>query len=205
MLPHSFIDWWFAPWSYALESSAHLPLAIDRLGKRDGYRLWCKQAGISADLPSHFDTGWADVMCADGAQLLVAARLFAGLMAAREHEQSVLDALKFSDRKWCVGIAATQPLLRCRQAHYNAMDSIETRGLVELARRLKNSFPGLWPRLRLMLSATQAAQVELLLDTAETIASGTPMVRAQRCWRMCRDRSAASHANKKDCNEPVLC
>lgn len=198
MLPHAFVDWWFAPWSYAHRVDAHLPLAADRLGQRDGYRLWCDRTGIAADLPGNFDPAWSDAVCTDGSQLKATARLFAGLMAARDHEQPVLDALPFAERKWCISIAATQPLLRCRQARYSTADAIEVRGLVELARRLKNGFPGLWPRLRLMLPAGEAAQVDRLLDTAVATASDTSAVRAQRCWRLCRNYAAAlSHKQER--------
>src|SRR3990167_9934149 len=114
MLPHAFVDWWFAPWSYAHAGAAHLPLAADHAGRRDGYRLWCEQAGIAADIPGNFDPAWSDAVCRDGTQLIAGARLFAGLIAAREHEQRLLDALAFSERKWCVSVAATQPLQRCR-------------------------------------------------------------------------------------------
>lgn len=191
MLPHAFVDWWFAPWSYADGGDAALPLAADQLGQRDGYRLWCDQSGIAADFPGSFDPAWSAAVCADRTELMATARLFAGLMAAREHEHPVLDALPFAERKWCMSIAATQPLVRCRQAQYGKDESIEVRGLVELARRLTNGFPGLWPRLRLMLPAGEAAQVDRLLGTAVATASDASAVRAQRCWRLCRNYAAA--------------
>lgn len=198
MLPHAFVDWWFAPWAYAHRAHAQLPLAADRLGQRDGYRLWCDRTGIAADLPGNFDPAWSDAVCTDGPQLMATARLFAGLMAAREHEQAVLDALPFAERKWCISIAATQPLLRCRQARYGTAESIEVRGLVELARRLKNGFPGLWPRLRLMLPSGEAEQVDRLLDTAVATTSDTSAVRAQRCWRLCRNYAATPSPKQEE-------
>lgn len=197
MLSHTFLEWWFTPWSYAVDPTAYLPLATDRLAQRDGYRLWCEQANITPDLPENFDPAWSDSVCHDSKQLIATARLFAGLMAARGHEHKVLDRLCFSERKWCVGIAATQPLQRCQQANYSEDDAIETRGLVELAYRLNNGFPDLWPRLRLMLPTAQANRIDHLLETATTTAHDSSMVRAQRCWRLCRNHAVSSLYNQE--------
>jgi hypothetical protein len=197
MLPHFFFDWWFAPWGYAVNAPGHLPLAADLLGQRDGYRLWCEQARVTADLPETFDAGWQVVLGANDSELIATARLFAGLLAAREHNQSALAELPFADRKWCVSVAATQPLRSCEDVAYAAGDSIEVRGMFELARRLEHGFSGLWSRLRLILSPALAARVDsLLLDAAPAAESaGTSSTRAQRCWTLCRARVSSADMN----------
>lgn len=190
MLPSSLFDWWFAPWSYAADADLRLPLALDRFAQRDGYRVWCSQADISPDFPSHFHAAWSIAVTSSGAELLATARLFAGLMAAREHDQATLAELSFDDRKWCLSVAATQPLSRCRQVRYGNDEPIEMRGMVELARRLESGFPGLWPRLRLMLPAPIAAKVTALVAEAAVVPvdPDAALMRAQRCWRLCRTR-----------------
>jgi hypothetical protein len=189
MLPSAFIDWWFAPWSYAT-GLAHLPTASDVLGRRDGYRSWCAAARVDPDMPPRFDPAWHIVAAVDGAELTAAARLFAGLLAAREHDRAALGGLSFADHKWCVSVAATQPLLRCSQVHDGADEPIEVRGLVELADRLELGFPGLWTRLRLTLPLDTANRIERLRQDAPASAgkSDAGVMRAQRCWRLCRDR-----------------
>ncbi|OGB25906.1 MAG: hypothetical protein A3I66_12050 [Burkholderiales bacterium RIFCSPLOWO2_02_FULL_57_36] len=196
MLPPTFLDWWFAPWAHASGRTPCLPSAIDQLGRRDGYRLWCAEAGIDPDIPLHFDPAWHIAATADGTEFIATARLFAGLLAARDHDQAVLGALPFADRKWCVSIAATQPLQRCSHVRYDGGESIEVRGMVELARRLEHGFPGLWGRLRLTLPIAladkvdrlrhEAVAMELKLDACAT--------RAQRCWQHCRNRAESMRA-----------
>lgn len=192
MLPHAFFDWWFAPWAYAVDATPELPMPADWLGQRDGYRRWCNRMRVSANFPETFDPSWHVAAIDSGAELTAAARLFAGLIAAREHNQPVLAELPFADRKWCVSIAATQPLRGCGDIAYTANDMIEVRGLVELAHRLEQNFPGLWSRLRLMLAAPLAARVDSLLETVRAVAkeSETAAMRVQRCWMLCRSRAS---------------
>lgn len=198
MLPDSFFDWWFAPWAYADNVHGHFSLAVDWLGQRDAYRLWCEQVDVTADLPASLDPGWHVVAGDTGLELTATARLFAGLIAAREHNQSVLGELAFADRKWCVSIAATQPLRGYRDAPYAAEDSIEARGLFELARRLEQGFPGLWSRVRLMLPPALVARVDNLLEAALAAAENTDAssMRSQRCWTLCRARVSSAIADR---------
>jgi hypothetical protein len=202
MLPHFFFEWWFAPWDYAGDAPGRLPLPADRLAQRDGYRLWCEQARVPADLPAEFDPAWQVAATGDGNELIATARLFAGLLAAREHDQQALGALAFADRKWCISIAATQPLRSAGELPYAAEDGIELRGLVELARRLEQGFPGMWPRLRLMLPPAPASRTEALLE-AVLPAPETSAVRAQRCWTLCRNRAASVVADEDSSGERV--
>lgn len=48
MLSTEFIDWWFAPWRYAIET---VSTTVDDnvVSQRDGYRNWCTEAGIASD------------------------------------------------------------------------------------------------------------------------------------------------------------
>lgn len=203
MLPSSFFDWWFAPWTYAVNSELKLPLAQDRFAQRDGYRLWCKRADVEPDFPRHFHAAWNIVATSDGAQLLATARLFAGLIAAREHDQILLALLPSADRKWCLSIAATQPLQRCPSTQYDPDDSAELRGLVELGRRLESGFPGLWSRLRLLLPGPLYGQIDALLEQAVIAPreADAALARAHRCWRACRSRVESSGASGLLANE----
>ena len=190
MLPSSMFDWWFAPWLYAVDTDLRLPLAQDRFAQRDGYRLWCAKAGIEPDFPVHFHAAWSIAITSNIVELMATARLFAGLMAAREHDQLSLGMLSLDDRKWCHSVAATQPLLSCPHATYDLDDGIEVRGLVELARRLQRGFPGLWSRLQLMLSRDLAARVASQLEHVNIVPAvpDAALLRAQRCWRLCQAR-----------------
>lgn len=190
MLPSSVFDWWFAPWTYAVDSDLRLPLALDRFAQRDGYRLWCSLADVDPDFPPHFHAAWSIAVTSSGSELIAAARLFAGLMAAREHDQNLLGHLSFEDHKWCVSVAATQPIIRCPQVEYAVDESIEVCGLVELARRLESGFPGLWSRLRLTLPRALVDQITMRLRDAAIaiVETDSALIRAQRCWRMCRAR-----------------
>jgi hypothetical protein len=202
MLSHAFIEWWFNPWACA-GSAPEWPLpAADTLGRRDAYRLWCAQALVVADLPPRFALPWHILAGLSGTELAATARLFAGLVAARDHQQAVLGELAVRDRKWCISIAATQPLRRAQDVPYTAQDGIEVRGLVELARRLEVAFPGLWSRLRLTLGPALAARVDALApaamaSAAEDAAGVAASTRAARCWTLCHahacpeDRRAA--------------
>lgn len=197
MLPNSFFDWWFAPWRYAVEPTDRLPLQGDFLGRQDGYRLWCKDARVPAGLPARFDPAWHIAMGESGPELTAAARLFGGLFAARAHDQSALGELEFPERKWCVGIAATQPLRTWASKSGGTGDSVEVRGLAELAGRLESGFPGVWPRLRLTLPAMLRGAVdERLADiTAPAENASAAQARAQRCWMLCRNRAKSATEN----------
>lgn len=204
MLPHSFFDWWFAPWTYATHfPSPGLP-AADRLGQRDGYRLWCEYAGIGPDLPERFDPGWSIAAAESETGLTAAARLFAGLIAARQHDRTVLDMLSPAERKWCVSIAATQPLLGWPHMRYGPDEPVETRGLAELACWLERDFPGIWPRLRLLLPAVLTDRVDVLLrcPPGREDKHNASRLRAQRCWRLCCDRIASVGARPESVKSP---
>ncbi|MDB5772250.1 MAG: hypothetical protein JWM42_2624 [Burkholderia sp.] len=190
MLPDSFLDWWFAPWGYAKDAPPYSALVADYMGQRDSYHLWCAQADVAANFPERFDPEWHATVTDDGSELVEAARLFAGLIAARRHDQTVLKQLQFDDRRWCLGIATTQPLDGC-ELPFAEDDPVEVRGLVELARRLEYGFPGIWSRLRLTLPAALAGRVGQLLGAAlETGERAAASRRAQRCWSLCRARAA---------------
>ncbi|MFC5474035.1 hypothetical protein [Paraherbaspirillum soli] len=198
MFAQSLIDWWFMPWSYAPDRGAAWPPMAEQLGSRDRYRLWCREADVVADFPPQCDPGWGVAALADGGQLLAAARLFAGLIAAREHDdaeaRAALLSLSPAERKWCLSVAATQPLRSFLQGIEGGAIEIEVHGLLELALYLSDGFPGMWSRLRLTLPPALAAQVDGLLDAAPTgvVAPAMQVVRAQRCWRMCRVRVEAA-------------
>lgn len=186
MLPEPFIDWWFAPW----ELDAACALRSDRLAQRDAYGLWCAQHALAARLPPQFDVGWAGAACSDADELRATARLFAGLMAARAHDQVLLASLSLPERKWCVSVAATQPLQFAVRPAFSSGHTLELLGLSELAWRLQQGFPGLWPRLRLLLEPAEPAlltQLDGILAGSHNLAN-VSMLRAQRCWQVCRQR-----------------
>ncbi|MBJ7311937.1 hypothetical protein ACFOLJ_03150 [Rugamonas sp. CCM 8940] len=194
MLDADFLDWWFSPWRYAVRSPAGLAPALEPLARRDGYRLWCRQANLPADLPASLEPAWQLVATDDGAALRASARLFAGLLAARGQRRDALAALAFAERKWCMAVAATQPLQGCRAPPYTADDALEVVGLVELARRLETQFAGLWPRLRLTLPEPLAERVDALLARVAGESVEASARRAQRCWSLCRQRAAVTWA-----------
>lgn len=193
MLSDAFFKWWFEPWTYARESSAHLPMAGDELARRDGYRLWCKEANVQPDFPPQFDPAWSAVATMDSEELTGAARLFAGLIAVRAFDQAVLHALSMDDRRWCASIAATQPLSGVRAVCGAATDAVEIRGLAELAARLEREFPGMWSRLRLLLPDASGKRVDELLANHRHLGEVTAsaMARALRCWRFCCTRATS--------------
>lgn len=188
MLSQSFLSWWFEPWEYASQT-CYVPFARDTPGKRDAYRIWCRVARVEPDLPLHFDPGWC-VAASDHADLLIgAASLFCGLIACRNGNSMNLDCLPFEDRKWCMSVAATQPLRSVSGLFPGASPADASIGLAELSIRLEHGFPGFWPRLRLLLSSEEQGRVEALARrrTSEEQAqeSQAARIRAQRCWRMC--------------------
>jgi hypothetical protein len=192
-LPEWFLDWWFAPWQYA-GGAARLAHAEDVIALRDGYRLWCEQAHVDADLPASFDTEWHIACATNGDELLRSARLFAGLFAARAHEQEVLNELSLADRKWCAGIASIQPVRAAVADLAKEPGSIDVSGLAELAMRLEQDFPGMWSRLRLMVPPSGAAKVDAILRQMPSAVpdSHAAAARIRRCWQMCRQRASAS-------------
>jgi len=196
MLSDDFVDWWFRPWQYAAEQPARWRAATSEFARRDGYRLWCADAGIAADLPAVFDPGWQQAAAGGAPQLLAQAALFAGLTAARAHDLARLNSLSLADRKWCVSVAATQPLHTLRPEAFSEGDTLAVCGLVELARRLEPAFPGLWPRLQLMLPAALGGRIEQLLGDAGELTESSPL-RAQRCWKICCERIAQNGVPEK--------
>ncbi len=187
MLPNSFLDWWFAPWEHN-PAAAPQPWMTDRLAQRDGYRLYCAQGALAPDLPPQCDPAWHVVAGSDGPQLRAAARLFAGLIAARENNAAALAALTPGERSWCLRVAATQPLAGAGPLGYAHDEPMDVRGLAELACHLERGFPGLWPRVRLALPAALAQRVAQLAAAAPAASASASHRRLQRCWQMCRQR-----------------
>jgi hypothetical protein len=193
MLPTAFLEWWFAPWRYAVTAPAHASDGSDLIGRRDAYRLWCAHAGAVAPLPASFDAGWHTAASEDGGELTSCAGLFGGLLAARRHQQEALVQLPLADRKWCMSIASVQPLPECGRVDYAPGDTLEVRGLAELACHLERGFPGMWSRLKLLLPQPLQERVTSLLQQGR-VASDVPEAatqRALRCWRLCRQRAGA--------------
>jgi len=182
VLTQDFLDWWFSPWRYAV-GRLDLP-GVCALSARDGYRASCDALGIPADLPARFDSGWAIAQETSGARLKETARRYAGLLAARQHDRQALKSLSETDWKWCARIAATQPLSGVLPQDVARHVPLEVRGMAELAVRLERHFPGVWPRLALLLNPQEAKVIESLVRVVDTVVSNDP--RAQRCWRLCR-------------------
>lgn len=193
MLSDAFLDWWFAPWNYA--SSSHASQHADLIGRRDAYRLWCAGAGVASALPLTFDATWQAAALEDGSVLASSAKLFGGLLAARQQQQEALAQLAVADRKWCMSIASVQPLPRTPAAPYAPGEALEVRGLTELSCRLEAAFPGMWSRLRLLLPREFADRVTALLeqgnDAHDLADNASP--RALRCWRLCQRRADEMH------------
>lgn len=184
----AFLDWWFNPWDYAVDLVTPPAHMHDALARRDGYRPWCRQAGLAADLPLRCAAGWSALAESDGQALLATAQLFGGLLAARQQQGAALAELAPAQRAWCLRTAALQPLVSYGEAQYLPADTLALRGLSELAHHLEHGFPGLWPRLRLLLpddARSRIAQLRAALDGAPPPAGA---LRVQRCWRMCRER-----------------
>ncbi len=191
MLTNTFLDWWFSPWSYSRTGLSDLE-ARSLLSRRDGYRLWCAQLDVPADLPRQLDPAWEVVAFSDTNALITAARLFAGLVAIHRRGDPVIDSLSFSDRKWCLGIASIQPLRSRQQFLFQSEMSAEVSGLTTLAWYLRRDFPGMWNRLRLLLPPALSAEVNYHLQIPMTEEHrGPPVTRIQRCWRLCRERAEA--------------
>lgn len=188
----TFLNWWFAPWAYARSAVADA-LPQDTLALRDCYRWWCAQAACAPDLPVSGEPIWHQLSQWSGQQLQAAAALYAGLLAAREHDMVVMASLPPADRKWCAAVASTQPLAPCMRAPYDRTDGAVIRGLAELACFLNHVFPGLWPRLRWSLSGEVAGQIDRLCATPTALAQPVlPLEdrRVARCWLMCGARAA---------------
>lgn len=203
MFAQTLIDWWFMPWSYGMHRSdaSLLPHEAGMLGQRDGYRLWCRQTDVVPEFPALCDPGWTVATCTDGAQFVATARLFSGLIAARHHDQEELSSLSFADRKWCMSVAAIQPLQHYHQTLNLLAVPLEMRGLCQLAMYLAHGFPGMWSRLRMLLEPATATVVDRFLQDMLGIAI-VPLhfpARAQRCWRLCRSRAELASAE----TEPV--
>lgn len=193
MLPQSFLEWWFEPWRYAAANQDCMADVKDVYARRDGYRIWCQQAGVTPELPPRFDPGWCVAANGSPASIMGAAYLFGGLILTRNRD---LDCLRFftpAERKWCLSIAATQPLQPLSGLFVQSREAARLCGLLELAIRLEIGFPGMWSRLRLMLPGTLAQETASLLEDAATDRTGvqSPNARPQRCWRMCLARADA--------------
>lgn len=176
MLADGFLDWWFAPW-HLDGVPPPFPPDASPLARRHGYRAWCEAIGVPADLPPVWDAGWQAAAVSDAALLRRAASLYAALLAARRNEPARLAALPLAERRWCMGIANTQPL----QPLAEPAASLQAWGLAELAGALEQGFAGLWPRLRLLLR----------IEASDVPGAAAPAgTRQLRCWRLCLDRAA---------------
>lgn len=113
----------------------------------------------------------------DGALLRRAARLYAAMLAARSARHGLLANLPLAERRWCMGVALTQPL----QALTPPQAALEAWGIAELAGALDAGFAGLWPRLRLLLKDD---------DVLPAPAAPVDPARSLRCWRLCLERAA---------------
>ncbi|EJN02937.1 hypothetical protein [Herbaspirillum sp. YR522] len=174
----AFLDWWFVPW-------ADLPASAPTdgmLAARDRYRHWCDQAGLAPHIAEQADWRWQPAAVRDADELMQAAELFGGLLAARARRQAELAALSPARRRWCLSVALTQPLASWMGELPEPM-SLGRRGLLELGARLELAFPGMWPRLRLLLPA--AEQQALSRFTKAPAAPPRLHDRDRRCWLMC--------------------
>lgn len=201
MLSAAFLDWWFAPWSYA--SSIHASQDADLIGRRDAYRLWCDAAGVAPALPPVFDATWQAAALNDGSVLTSGAKLFGGLLAARQQQREALAQLAMDDRKWCMGIASIQPLGKVAAASYAPDEALEVRGLTELSCRLEHAFPGMWSRLRLLLPRELDERITRLAAQGKETRDVTDAAsqRALRCWRLCQRR--ADEMNQASPSTPI--
>lgn len=179
-LSEDFLNWWFAPWNLGGETPA-FARGASALARRHGYRSWCHAAGLPADLPPAWDSGWQLVAVSDGALLRRAGRLYAAMLAARRSKPALLTALPLAERRWCMAVALTQPLQPLTEPA--PATSLEAWGMAELAGALEAGFAGLWPRLRIVLGGD-------LPEMGAPPAPATGAARSQRCWRMCLERAA---------------
>lgn len=193
MLSQLFLEWWFDPWRYAAVRNRSMLDAEDYFGRRDAYRLWCLDAGVAQGLPPKFDAGWCVMACRTSATVLGAARLFGGLVAARDRNLDSLCFFRPAERKWCLSIAATQPLQSLSGLLVQSVGGAQLCGLLELSIYLERGFPGLWSRVRLALPDALAQEMGTHLDTCRADRSGNAQSdsRPQRCWRMCLARADA--------------
>lgn len=192
MLSAAFLDWWFAPWSYA--SSRHASHEADLVGRRDAYRLWCASAGVRPALPAAFDAEWQAAALDDGSALASGAKLFGGLLAARRQQREALAQLSVADRKWCMSVASVQPLTEYAGEPYAPDEALDARGLTELSCRLEQAFPGMWSRLRLLLPQELDGRVAVLMEQRRPAHNGhaaqdAASQRVLRCWRLCWRRA----------------
>lgn len=188
----SFLDWWFAPWSYA-----HRPwpsLCQGMLAQRDAYRDWCRVVGVAADLPDSGDLRW-QMTIRDSEEFHHAATLYGGLFAARRHDQAELAWLTPAERRWCLSVALTQPLQPWSGSLPEELRAIgvRARGMAELALRLERAFPGLWSRLRLLLPEQEAHQLAQVLTPTLSASAPPPLPRERErnCWQLCLAQARA--------------
>lgn len=200
-LSSGFLDWWLAPWQLA-HAPALWPNGAGEpgpLARRHGYRMWCDAAGVPADLPERFEPVWQGLAALDSTALDEAACLYAGLLAARAHDAGQLALLPLAQRRWCMSVAQTQPLVALSapvQPGHAGQDALVQRGLAELARALADGFPGLWPRLRLLVPPGRL--LSLAGDGPGTaqipVTAPAALARVSRCWSLCAAHAGASRA-----------
>lgn len=195
MAPEEFLSWWFAPWRWAGAAAEEVPYARDEIARRDGYRSWCARNEVPAALPADADHAWMALAATEGPALLATARLFGGLLAARGQDRALLSQLAAPERRWCMSIASLQPLAPSSAARYAARDGLEVRGMIEACRYVERDFPGIWPRLRLLLEPALGDRVSVLLKRTAREAAPPPHAkeRVLRCWQLCRRRAGALH------------
>lgn len=179
-LSDAFLAWWFAPWDLG-GAQPGFAQGASALARRHGYRLWCEAARVPADLPPAWDSGWQMVAMSDAGMLRRAARLYAAMLAARSARPALLAELPLTERRWCMGVALTQPLQALTEPQ--AASGLEAWGVAELAGALEAGFTGLWPRLRRVLDTDT-------IDVAAAVLPPAAATRQLRCWRMCLERAA---------------
>ncbi|WP_156226325.1 hypothetical protein [Herbaspirillum chlorophenolicum] len=193
-LSDDFLDWWFAPWTYgelAAGSGVIGQVAASTLGRRDSYRHWCEQHAVAAVLPASADLRWQGAALRDAQQFALAATLYGGLFAARARRTEELAGLTAPHRRWCLSVALTQPLAGWTSELPGPLANARTRGVLELALRLEQAFPGMWSRLRLLLAPADDVQMapQLRQPLPETVRLRE---RERTCWQLCVARAAAS-------------
>ncbi|MGI4846684.1 MAG: hypothetical protein ACRYGK_00865 [Janthinobacterium lividum] len=195
-LSPQFLQWWFEPWEYAQPWPGDMALPQGLVGRRDGYAMWCRQAGVQADFPNRIEGLWQAAAIGEAALLEQVATLFAGLLAARENDLKALQGLDAAQRRWCMSVAALQPLLSLASGTLadGTRASLLQRGLLEIRAWLDSGFAGMWSRLRHVLPIETASELDLQPAAARPAGelSAAAIKRAQRCWQLCTDRAQAT-------------
>src|SRR5450830_336538 len=191
-LPATLLEWSFSPWTRALQPDL-LPQAVGLMAQRDDYRDWCRRHGIPADFPVRYEAAWQSAALSSSDELVHCAALYGGLFAARERDRVSLAQLPGAAQRWCLKVALTQPLLALVPT---PCSSVRQRGLGELALHLERSFPGMWPRLALMLPQDTAQTLQQMCRAGSVTAAAHAEQRALRCWMLCVEQARGVGLNQ---------